>query len=76
MTKEEAREQALHSLWCKLPSRVTEVIEDACNSGEFEITVEKHVLSEKDIESLNLLGYCVTYDGSDKFCPIYYINWK
>lgn len=76
MTKDEAHEQALRGLWCKLPSSVKEMIEDACNSGEFEIIVDKYVLSKENIENLNLLGYCVTYDGSDTFCQIYYISWK
>ena len=76
MTKDEAYKDTLEGLWCKLPSRVTEMIENACNSGEFEITVEKHILSQEDINILSLLGYSVTYDGTDKFCPIYYISWK
>ena len=76
MTKDEAYKDTLEGLWCKLPSKVTSEIVDACNSGEFEITVEKHILSQEDIKILGLLGYCVTYDGTDKFCPIYYISWK
>ena len=76
MTKDEAYKETLEGLWCKLPSKVTSEIVDACNSGEFEITVEKHVLSSEDIKVLSLLGYCVTYDGTDTFYPIYYISWK
>lgn len=76
MTKDEAYKETLEGLWCKLPSKVTSEIVDACNSGEFEITVEKHILSQEDIKILGLLGYCVTYDGTDSFYPIYYISWK
>lgn len=76
MNKNEAYKNTLEGLWCKLPSKVTSEIVDACNSGEFEITVEKHILSQEDIKILGLLGYYVTYDGTDKFCPIYYISWK
>ena len=54
MTKDEAYKDTLEGLWCKLPSRVTEMIENACNSGEFEITVEKHILSQEDINILSL----------------------
>lgn len=76
MTKDEAYRETLKGLWCKLPSEVTSEIVDACNSGEFEITVEEHILSREDIKILYLLGYCVTYDDTNEFCPIYYISWK
>lgn len=78
MTKDEAYKETLEGLWYKLPSIVTSEIVDACNSGEFEITVEKHILSQEDIKILGLLGYRVTYDddSTNSFYPIYIINWK
>lgn len=35
-----------------------------------------HIISKEDIKILSLLGYCVTYDSTDTFYPIYYISWK
>jgi hypothetical protein len=76
MNSTEAKEMTEFGMWTKISSSVKDLIVDACNNGEFEINVSNIRVTEMDIDRLTKLGYCVTYDGTDKFDPRYYISWK
>ena len=76
MTAKEAREMSEFGTWVRINSDIKDCITDACNCGEYEISVQKHELNEADKERLIELGYTVTFDGTDSFDPRYYISWK
>ena len=76
MNSREAKEMTEFGMWVKIGSEIKERITDACNDGEFEISIPKYSLSEEDRDRLIKLGYCITYDGTDNFDPRYYISWK
>ena len=76
MNSTEAKEMTKIGIWTKINSSIKDLIVDACNNGEFEINISNILVTENDIERLVKLGYCVTYDGTDKFDPRYYISWK
>ena len=72
----EAKELTEFGMWAKISPNLQDLITDACNDGEFEINISSIYVTESDIIRLSKLGYCVTYDGTDKFDPRYYISWK
>lgn len=76
MNSAEAKEMTEFGMWAKINSSIKDLIVDACNAGEFEINISNIYVTEYDIIRLSKLGYCVTYDGTDKFDPRYYISWK
>lgn len=76
MNSKEAKEMTEFGMWVKIRSEIKERITDACNDGEFEINIPKYCLSGEDKDRLIKLGYCITYDETDKFDPRYYISWK
>lgn len=76
MNSIEAKEMTEFGMWTKISPSVKDLIIDACNSGEFEINISSIYVTEMDKNRLIKLGYCVTYDGTDKFDPRYYISWK
>lgn len=76
MNSAEAKEMTEFGIWVKISSSIKELIEEACNDGEFEINISNIYVNESDIVRLAKLGYNVTYDGTDKFDPRYYISWK
>ena len=76
MTAKDAQELTQNGLWARINDSIKDKILNACNEGEYEICAMRHELSNDDKERLIDLGYTVTYDGTDVFCPIYYISWK
>ncbi len=76
MNSAEAKEMTEFGIWTKISSSIKDLIVDACNDGKFEINISNIYVTESDIIRLGKLGYCVTYDGTDKFDPRYYISWK
>lgn len=76
MNRAEAKEMTEFGMWAKISPSIKDCIIDACNAGEFEINISSIHVTENDINRLSKLGYCVTYDGTDKFDPRYYISWK
>lgn len=76
MTAEEACKMTEIGMWTCISSDIKKSIMDACNNGEYEISVQKSSLNEADKERLSKLGYSVTFDGTDSFDPRYYISWK
>ena len=76
MNSTEAKEMAEFGMWTKISPGIKDRITDACNAGEFEIYISSIHVTENDIDRLVKLGYCVTYDRTDKFDPRYYISWK
>ena len=76
MNSTEAKEMTEFGIWTKINSSIKDLIVDACNAGEFEINISNIHETEMDINRLTKLGYCVAYDGTDKFDPRYYISWK
>lgn len=76
MNSTEAKEMAEFGMWTKISPSLQDLIVDACNDGEFEINISSIYVTEMDKDRLTKLGYCVTYDGTDKFDPRYYISWK
>lgn len=76
MNSTEAKEMTEFGMWTKISPGIKDRITDACNAGEFEINISSIHVTENDIDRLVKLGYCVTYDGTDKFDPRYYISWK
>ena len=76
MNSTEAKEMTEFGMWTKINSSIKDLIIDACNAGEFEINISNIYVTESDIIRLSKLGYYVTYDGTDKFDPRYYISWK
>jgi hypothetical protein len=76
MNSAEAKEMTEFGIWTKISSSIKELIEEACNDGKFEINISNIYVNESDVDRLAKLGYSVTYDGTDKFDPRYYISWK
>ena len=76
MNSTEAKELTEFGMWAKISPSLQDLITDACNDGEFEINISSIYVNESDVIRLSKLGYCVTYDGTDKFDPRYYISWK
>ncbi len=76
MTAEEARELTKFGIWGCIETNIKDTIVDACNEGYYETTVDKMRLNDADKVRLEQLGYTVTLDNTDRFCPVYYINWK
>lgn len=76
MNREEAKRQTEIGIWSKISPVIVNGILDACDDGLYEITINKILVSEDDVDRLIKLGYSVTFDGSNKFCPEYYISWK
>lgn len=76
MNSTEAKELTEFGMWAKISPSVKDLITDACNDGEFEINISSIYVNESDIIRLSKLGYCVTFNGTDKFDPRYYISWK
>lgn len=76
MNSEEAKIQTENGIWSKISPVIVNEILDACDEGLYEITINAMFVSEDDFNRLVKLGYCVTFDGTNKFCPVYYISWK
>lgn len=76
MNSAEAKEMTEFGMWTKISSSIKDLINDACNDGEFEINIPQTELSDGDFRRLVKLGYRVTSDKSDMFDPRYYISWK
>lgn len=76
MNSAEAKEMTEFGMWTKISSSIKDLIIDACNNGKFEINISNIHVTEMDINRLAKLGYRVTYDGTDKFDPRYYISWE
>lgn len=76
MNSIEAKEMTEFGMWAKISSSIKDLINDACNDGEFEINIPQTELSDGDFRRLVKLGYRVTSDKSDMFDPRYYISWK
>lgn len=76
MNSAEAKEMTKLGMWTKINSCIRDFIVGACGRGEYEINISNIHVTENDIDRLVKLGYCVTYDGTDKFDPRYYISWK
>lgn len=76
MTNKQARIRTYEGIWNRISQYVKDKIENACDEGDFEITVKSYNMKDSDKELLVKLGYCLTYDYSDEFDPVYYISWK
>lgn len=76
MNSAEAKEMTKLGIWSKINLCIRDFIVGACNRGEFEINISNIHVTVNDINRLAQLGYRVTYDGTDKFDPRYYISWK
>ena len=76
MTKDEAKARTIKGIWNCIESNIKIKIENACDSGENEIRVDKMDLSTANVERLKKLGYDITSDDSDRWCPGYIIKWE
>lgn len=76
MTKNEAVKRTIEGIWNCLDQNIKIKIENACDCGKNEVRVEKMNLSTADVERLEKLGYYVTLDDSDMWCPEYIISWE
>lgn len=76
MTKDEAKARTIKGIWNCIELNVRRRIENACDCGENEVRVEKIELSTADVERLKKLGYDITSDDSDRWCPEYIIKWE
>jgi hypothetical protein len=76
MTKDEAKARTIKGIWNNISKCITDRIEDTCDCGENEVRVEKMDLSPADVERLKKLGYDITLDDSDRWCPEYIIKWE
>lgn len=75
MTKNEAVTRTIEGIWNCIELNVKRKIENACDCGENEVRVDKMDLSPADVERLKKLGYDITLDDSDRWCPEYIIKW-
>lgn len=75
MTKDEAKARTIKGIWNCIELNVRKRIENACDCGENEVRVEKADISTANVERLKRLGYDITYDDSDRWCPEYIIKW-
>lgn len=75
MNSREAKEMTEFGMWAKISPSIKERIMEACNDGEYKISIPKHYLSSEDSIRLSELGYYIEFNGSDKFEPRYYISW-
>lgn len=75
MTKNEAVTRTIEGIWNCIELNVKRKIENACDCGENEVRVDKMELSTADVERLKKLGYDITLDDSDRWCPEYIIKW-
>jgi hypothetical protein len=76
MTKDEAKARTIKGIWNLIELNIKIKIENACDGGENEVRVEKMELSTADAERLKKLGYNITFDDSDIWCPEYIIKWE
>ena len=75
MTKDEAKERTIKGIWNCIELNIKRKIENACDCGENEVRADKIDLSTADAERLEKLGYDITLDDSDRWCPEYIIKW-
>jgi hypothetical protein len=76
MTKDEAKARTIKGIWNCIEPNIQGTIENACDCGKNEVRVDKMDLSAADAERLEKLGYYVTLDDSDMWCPEYIIKWE
>lgn len=76
MTKDEAKERTIKGIWNCIELNIKRKIENACDCGENEVIFYKMDINTEDIERLEKLGYIITFDDSDKWCPVYFIKWE
>lgn len=76
MNSEEAKKQTEIGIWLKISPIIINKILDACDEGLYEIVINKTYISEDDFDRLIKLGYCITFNETNKFDPVYYISWK
>lgn len=76
MTKDEAKARTIKGIWNCIELNIQGTIEHACDCGEHEVRVYKADLSTADVERLKKLGYDITSDDSDSWCPEYIIKWE
>jgi hypothetical protein len=75
MTKDEAKARTIKGIWNNIELNIKRKIENACDCGENEVVVDQMDINIEDIERLAKLGYIITFDDGDKWCPEYYIKW-
>jgi hypothetical protein len=76
MTKEEAKARTIKGIWNCIELNVRKRIENACDCGENGVRFEKVDISTADVERFKKLGYDITSDDSDIWCPEYIIKWE
>ena len=76
MNSAEAKEMTEFGIWAKIQSDIKDRITDACNDGEFEISIPESCLSPEDRYRLSDLGYYVEYHEIPSTEPVYIISWK
>lgn len=76
MTKDEAKARTIKGIWNCIELNIKRKIENACDCGENEVRVDKMDLPTADVERLKKLGYDITFDDNDKWCPEYIIKWE
>jgi hypothetical protein len=76
MTKDEAKARTIKGIWNCIELNIKRKIENACDYGVNEVRVDKVDISTADVERLKKLGYSITSDDSDRWCPEYIIKWE
>lgn len=76
MNSTEAKEMTEFGMWVKIGSEIKERITDACNDGEFTISIPKYLLSSEDSYRLSELGYYIESHEEPFTEPVYIISWK
>ena len=76
MNSTEAKELTEFGMWTKIRSEIKERITDACNDGEFTISIPECWLSTDDSYRLSELGYYIEYHEEHYSEPVYRISWR
>lgn len=76
MNSREAKEMTEIGMWAKLRSEIKELITDACNDGEFTISIPERWLSPEDSYRLSELGYYIESHEEPFTEHVYIISWK
>ena len=76
MNSTEAKEMTEFGMWVKIRSEIKERITDACNDGEFKISIPECLLSAEDSYRLSELGYNIEYHEEPYSEPVYRISWR
>lgn len=76
MNSAEAKEMTEFGMWAKIRSEIKERITDACNDGEFTISIPERLLSDEDSYRLSELGYYIESHEEPLTELVYIISWR